>query len=60
MDEKLQQMLKYIRLSGLLANWDRYLCLAQKGNYSLARLLEYIVEQEYKIKKESGYLESPS
>jgi DNA replication protein DnaC len=54
MDEKLQQMLKHIRLGGLLANWDRYLCLAQKGNYSHARLLEYIVEQEYKIKKENA------
>jgi DNA replication protein DnaC len=54
MDEKLQQMIKYIRLSGLLANWDQYLCLAQKGNYSHARLLEYIVEQEYQIKKENA------
>ena len=54
MDEKLQQMLKYIRLSGLLANWDRYLSIAQKGNYSHARLLEYILEQEYKIKKENA------
>ena len=54
MDEKLQQMLKYIRLSGLLANWDRYLCLAQKGNYSHARLLEHIIEQEYQIKKENA------
>jgi hypothetical protein len=41
MDEKLEQMLKYIRLSGLLANWDRYLSIAQKGNYSHARLLQY-------------------
>jgi DNA replication protein DnaC len=54
MDEKLTQMLKYIRLSGLLANWDRYLSIAQKGNYSHARLLEYIVEQEYKLKKENA------
>ena len=54
MDEKLTQMLKYLRLSGLLANWDRYLSIAQKGNYSHARLLEYIVEQEYKIKNENA------
>ena len=54
MDEKLIKMLKYIRLSGLLANWDRYLCLAQKSNYSHARLLKYIVEQEYQIKKENA------
>ena len=54
MDEKLQQMIKYIRLSGLLANWDSYLSIAQKGNYSHARLLKYIIEQEYKIKKEKA------
>ena len=54
MDEKLIKMLKYIRLSGLLANWDRYLSIAQKSNYSHARLLKYIVEQEYQIKKENA------
>jgi len=31
MNEELEQMLKYIRLGGLLANWDRYLSVAQKG-----------------------------
>jgi len=54
MDEKLEQMLKYIRFSGLLTNWDRYLSIAQKGNYSHARLLTYIIEQEYQIKKENA------
>ena len=54
MDEQLTKMLKYIRLTGLLANWDRYLSTAQKGNYSHARLLKYIVEQEYQIKKENA------
>ncbi|MBR9986970.1 MAG: ATP-binding protein [Desulfosarcina sp.] len=54
MDDKREQMLKYIRLGGLLANWDRYLSIAQKGNYSHARLLEYVVEQEYKIKRENA------
>ena len=54
MDEKLTKMLKYIRLSGLLANWDRHLSIAQKGDYSHARLLQYIVEQEYNLKKENA------
>jgi len=54
MDEKLTQMLRYIRLGGLLANWDRYLSIAQKGNYSHARLLEHVVEQEYQLKKENA------
>lgn len=54
MDEKLTRMLRYLRLFGLLANWDRYLETAQKGNYSHVRLLEYVAEQEYKIKKENA------
>lgn len=54
MDEKLSQMIKYLRLSGLLANWDRYLETAQRGNYAHVRLLEYVVAQEYKIKKENA------
>ena len=54
MDEKLTQMLRYIRLSGLLANWDRHLSIAQKSNYSHARLLEHVVEQEYQLKKENA------
>jgi len=54
MDEELKQMLKYIRLGGLLANWDQYLSAAQKGNYSHVRLLKYVVEQEYQIKKENS------
>jgi len=54
MNEELVQMLKYIHLTGLLANWDRYLALAQKGNYSHVRLLEYIITEEHKIKKENA------
>jgi DNA replication protein DnaC len=54
MDEQLKQMLKYIRLGGLLANWDQYLATAQKGNYSHVRLLKYVVEQEHQIKKENS------
>ena len=54
MNEELTQMLKYIRLGGLLANWDRYLSAAQKGNYSHVRLLKSVVEKEYQIKKENS------
>ena len=54
MDEKLTQRLRYLRLGGLLANWDRYLSIAQKGNYSHARLIEHVVEQEYQLKKENA------
>jgi len=54
MDEDLEQMIRYIRLGGLLANWDRYLSVAQKGNFSHARLLRHVLEQEYAIKKENA------
>jgi DNA replication protein DnaC len=54
MDDELIKMLKYIRLTGLLENWNRYLSVAQKGNYSHARLLNYIIEQEYKLKIENS------
>lgn len=54
MDEELVKMLKYIRLGGLLANWERYLQIARQGNFSHTRLLKYIVEEEYKIKKENS------
>ena len=54
MDEALIKMLKYIRLPGLLSNWDHYLKIAQKGKFSHARLLTYVIEEEYKIKKENS------
>ena len=52
--EKLTKMLKYIGLKGLLSNWERHLEMARKGNFSHARLLRYIIEEEYKIKKENS------
>jgi DNA replication protein DnaC len=54
MNEQLEEQLKYLRLSGLRSNWDRYMEIAQKGNFSHTRMLTYIIEQEYKIKKENA------
>ncbi len=54
MTEELIKKLKYIRLPGLQANWDQYLEKARNGNFSHARLLEYVIEQEYQIKKENS------
>ena len=51
MDEKILSMLKYLHLSGLLANWDRNLKLALEHNFSPVKLLQYVIEQEYNIKK---------
>jgi len=54
MDEDLREKLKYLRLSGLLAGWDRFLETAVKANFSHARLLKLIIEEEYKLKKENS------
>ena len=54
MDEQLIEMLRYIRLWGLLAHWDRYLQMAREKSFSHVRLLKYIIEEEYKIKKENS------
>lgn len=54
MNEELIKMLKYIRMRNLLANWDRYLELAQQKDFSHARFLKYIIEQEYAVKKENS------
>ena len=54
MNAELIKMLKYLHLGGLLENWDTYLEAAGKSNFSHVRLLQYIIEQEYKIKKENS------
>ena len=46
MDDQFEQMLKYIGLRGLLANWDHYMEISEKGNFSPVRLLRYVVEQD--------------
>lgn len=54
MDEELVKMLKYLKLRGLMANWDEYLKIARKQRFSPVRLLKYVVEEEYKIKTENA------
>lgn len=54
MNEDLIKMLKYLRLGGLLVHWDEYLTLARKQQYSPVRLLQYVLEEEYKIKNNNA------
>ncbi len=54
MDEKMKQMLSYLRLKGLLENWDHYLKSAREGDYSHVRLLKAIINEEYNIKQENS------
>lgn len=54
MSEPRDAMLKYLRMGGLLAHWQQTLATASQGRFSHARLLEYVIEQEYKIKREQA------
>ena len=54
MDDQMAKALKYLRLSGLLAHWDEYLDLARKQGFSPVHLLQYVLEQECKIKGDNA------
>jgi len=54
MDDKLVETLKYLRLRGLLTNWDEYLAVARKKGFSHVRLLKFILEAENQLKKENA------
>jgi DNA replication protein DnaC len=54
MDEELVETLKYLRLWGLLARWDEYLALAEKGRFSPVHLLRHVLEEEAKVKRDNA------
>ena len=54
MSKEMSEMLKYIGMRGLLQNWEQYLKMAEKENLSAVKLLKYIVDEEYKLKKENS------
>jgi DNA replication protein DnaC len=54
MNKELIEILKYLRLGGLLAHWDDYLKLAAEGRFSQARLLTHVLEEECRIKRENA------
>lgn len=56
MDERVQKMLKQLRLWGLLEHWDEWLAEARRGRFSHERLLKYVLEAEYRIQNEHGRL----
>jgi DNA replication protein DnaC len=55
-DEELLAMLKYLRLGRLLSHWEETLKAARKGRYSAERLLKYVLEEEYRAKRENARL----
>lgn len=54
MNDDLAQKLKYLRLNGLLAHWDDYLTQAAQSNFSHARLLTQVVEEEHRLKEQQA------
>lgn len=52
MDEKFDRMLRYLRLRGLREHWDEYLALARKRRFSPVRLLQHVLEEECRIKRD--------
>ena len=56
MDEELVALLKYLRLGRLLSQWDETLATARQGRYSAERLLKYVLEEEYRAKRENARL----
>jgi len=56
MSEELQKILKYLRLWGLLAQWDKLLAEARKGGFSHERLLRHVFEAEYRSKHDNARL----
>jgi len=57
MDEDLISNAKYLRLTNLLAHWDEYLSMAQKGNCSLVHLLRKILADEAEARRENSIVQ---
>jgi len=56
LDEELIAILRYLRLGSLLSHWDETLARARKGRYSVERLLKYVLDEEYRAKRENARL----
>ena len=54
MNEELQQVLKYLRLWSLLANWDELLARARRGKFSHERFLKLVLEEECRSKNDNA------
>jgi len=53
-NEEMQKILKYLRLGGLLENWDALLAEARQGRFSHERLLQHVLRAEYLGKNEQA------
>jgi hypothetical protein len=55
MNDELYKMLKYLRLPGLLENFDPYLAMAGKQRFSHGRLLQHVVKEEYELRRRNAH-----
>ena len=54
MTKELSDILKYLRLGNLLLHWEDYIKLAADKNFSHARWLTHVLEEEYKRRRENA------
>lgn len=54
LDEKMIQIVKFLRLWGLLGRWDELLAEATRGKWSHERFLRHVLEAEYRTKSENA------
>jgi DNA replication protein DnaC len=54
MDQDLLMMLKYLKFSGLISQFDHFLEKAKTEDISHVRWLQQIIEQEYRLKQENA------
>ncbi len=54
MNEELKAILKYLRLWGLLANWDKLLAEARRGRFCHERLLKHVLQAEHRTKSDNA------
>lgn len=54
LDEELTKKLKYLRLGALAVRWEEYLSRARKQRFSHVRLLNHVVDEEYRQKRENA------
>lgn len=54
MHRDVRKMLRHLRLWGLLERWDEVLAEARKKRFSPERLLQHVLESEYRTKSENA------
>ena len=52
MNEELEKILKYLHLGQILAQWDQLLAAARQGKFSHERLLQHVLQAEYRAKSD--------